>query len=78
MSDVERDSVFEGRAAGVVDGWCLVRHHPVRCLSRVEVITIDDRLMKEESEINDSSAVCNRLRTSREMLITTALRRSQL
>jgi len=44
-----------------VDGWRYVCCHPVRSLSGVEVITIDDRLIKGEQTVmveNDSSAVC--------------------
>ena len=50
MSDVEGDLVFEGGAAGVVDGWRFVCCHPVRSLGRVEVITVDNRLKIKENE----------------------------
>ena len=50
MSDVEGDLVFEGRAAGVVDGWRFVCCHPVRSLGRVEVITVVDRLIIKEND----------------------------
>ena len=49
ISDMERNSVSEGRAVGLMDGRRLVSCHPVSSLGRVEVIAIKDVLGRDRT-----------------------------